>query len=611
MAIGSAVAAIATALGYGAYAGTITAVVNAVVAVASVATAYSSYASQQKSQKRAEFESAQRNAFRNFRQPLAPRRIIYGRTRVGGPLIFAHNSKPFVAHLVVALASHEVQEIESVWLFKNLLPLQPDGRCQGKYVRSIMGFAFTGSPSQDIGSVMRAATDVRPGTPNPGPLGMDAIISTADKFRGIAALYMITFLFTTTWDGQSPEFSAIVKGKKLYDPRTSTTIYSANPALTVADYLTTVMGVSWAAIDVDALISSANTCDELVALKAGGFERRYEVNGVISADQEHRDVLDTLARAMAGRVRYASGTWIIEAGAPKSSTLAFDESQVLESYEVEFERPDRALPNAVRGNFFDRGTWQPASFAAYEDTVASTAEGGISWLEIDLPLTSSHSMAQRIARIELGRARSKRSLSIPLDLRGLLARPGDVITYSAPEIGVAGLFEVEGFNLGRQETGKGAVLTTKLDLIDYNPAIFNWTPATDEQAMVRGEVVLNNVLARYITDPTYFEILDHTAPNFESDYTFAWGNPDTATISLKQIDIEIIVRIRVTDGTTESNQDVTVTRTIIDGSESALLTVTKTYGAGLSYVSHEVLTANLIARFSNNTWSPEAEATPV
>ena len=38
-------------------------------------------------------------------------------------------------------------------------------------------------------------------------------------------------------------FSAIVKGKKVFDPRTSTTAWSANAALCLRDYLTSDYGL--------------------------------------------------------------------------------------------------------------------------------------------------------------------------------------------------------------------------------------------------------------------------------------------------------------------------------------------------------------------------------
>ncbi|TAN64267.1 MAG: hypothetical protein EPN20_08580, partial [Magnetospirillum sp.] len=65
-----------------------------------------------------------------------------------------------------------------------------------------------------------------------------------------------------------PQISCVVRGKKVYDPRTDTTAYSDNAVLCLRDYLTTrdvglgVMAYELLAADVN---SSANVCDETVS----------------------------------------------------------------------------------------------------------------------------------------------------------------------------------------------------------------------------------------------------------------------------------------------------------------------------------------------------------
>ena len=63
-----------------------------------------------------------------------------------------------------------------------------------------------------------------------------------------------------------------IQGKLLYDPRTSTTVYSDNPALCVRDFITDVkfgMGADPATIDDSYTIAAANICDETVAVSSG------------------------------------------------------------------------------------------------------------------------------------------------------------------------------------------------------------------------------------------------------------------------------------------------------------------------------------------------------
>ncbi|MEK7952788.1 phage tail protein [Luteolibacter soli] len=596
------------------------AVVEAVVAVASIAYSLKQANDQRKEALQDQFNSIQRNARRNFRQPLTPRRTIFGRARVGGPLIFAHNRIGFETHLLVALAGHEVQEIESVWMFDeqlsySVIPGETFGRVAGKYGKTIILWTFKGTPTQDIGNQMRNALDPR-NTPNLGdPIGIPDVIETTDKFHGIAAIYAVTKAFSVSWEGQSPEFSAIVKGAKIYDTRSSSTAWSRNPALQARHYLVTKMGVDPANIDTPTLNASANVCDQDVPLKGGGSEKRYRGDGVFTADQPHDEVLKTLEQAMAGKIRYSSGTWFIEAGAPKEAdadTPHFTEAMVQGAYELNFDQPDRAFPNAVRGNFFDEADWQPASFPQYEDTSAIAAEGNTNWLDIDLPLTISYTAAQRIARIALRRARFRRTLSINLDLRGLLVRPGDLCKYTSLEIGLdATVFEVDGFTFLRD----GDKFLTRLDLIEYDPSIYEWDADTDELDINRGNGALASIRSRGVKNPQW----EMTTPPNPADiianhrinagYTITWEPPEYTESELQKVELTVKTYVTTTDGSSLFNytSTATYTATITNGSLSRAFNSTSVvFPSGEIAVDYGVADVSIIqAFFKNNLIGPE------
>lgn len=62
-----------------------------------------------------------------------------------------------------------------------------------------------------------------------------------------------------------PDINVLMKGRKLYDPRTGITAWSQNPALAIYDYLTSPMcGVNPADISLSHIITAANVCDEQV-----------------------------------------------------------------------------------------------------------------------------------------------------------------------------------------------------------------------------------------------------------------------------------------------------------------------------------------------------------
>jgi hypothetical protein len=75
------------------------------------------------------FEARAQGRTQQIRQPISHRRVIYGEQRVSGPLVFAATtvSNKYL-HLVIALASHEVEDIGEVYLDGEPLgPLNADG----------------------------------------------------------------------------------------------------------------------------------------------------------------------------------------------------------------------------------------------------------------------------------------------------------------------------------------------------------------------------------------------------------------------------------------------------------------------------------------------------
>lgn len=617
--IGAAVAAIATWAG--ASAGTAAAIgtaVNIAVAAASVAVSVKTARDQKKQAERAQMESNQRNAYRNFRQALTPRRIVYGRARVAGPILFATNRDQFEAHLLIGIASHEIDAFEAFYVLKDELPVLLDtesdfyGQITGPYAGNVILWPFKGTAAQNIGAKMRTAQDVRQSALYDISLG--SIIEETDRWAGIAALYVVTLEFGMSWEGQSPEFGALIRGKKILDPRTGLTAWSNNPALCARDYLVNIMAFPPSSIDEAALIAAANICDQLVPLKAGGTEKRYECNGVIGAEVSHDENLRTLARSMAGAIRYSSGKWIIEAGAPKTTAAAFDESMVLAPYAIAFEKPDRSLPNAVRGNFIDATEWQPTSYPGYRNEAAIATEGQENHLEIDLPLTTSHTMAQRIARIELGRARARQTLSLDFDLRAYTVRPGDVITYTAPDLGIdAAPYEIDAFSLSRVDNPTGTHLGVRLDLTAYDSSIFAWTPATDEIDLVRGTVVLDSIRPKFFDNLEVDERNLITTPNFSADYVFTADNPASAFKVLNLIEFRLTVEITTNDGTTDHIHTVNVTDSVtvlgLIPTKGYTVDVAFTIPGGHTYVSHTLETAEVRGNYDDSTTSPWQSAT--
>jgi hypothetical protein len=87
----------------------------------------------------------------------------------------------------------------------------------------------------------------------------------ASSYPGRALLYIRLDLSSAKFSGGLPELEVIVRGLRIYDPRTTRTIYSENPFLIARDLLTNTeygAGISSALLDTTSWNSAADRCDE-------------------------------------------------------------------------------------------------------------------------------------------------------------------------------------------------------------------------------------------------------------------------------------------------------------------------------------------------------------
>jgi len=80
-----------------------------------------------------------------------------------------------------------------------------------------------------------------------------------------AVCYAVIKIPLAQYGSGLPNITARIRGRKVFDPRTTTTVYSDNPALCLADLITsTTYGMGFS-VDNASLAIAANYCDEVVA----------------------------------------------------------------------------------------------------------------------------------------------------------------------------------------------------------------------------------------------------------------------------------------------------------------------------------------------------------
>jgi len=433
------------------------------------------------------------------------RLVHYGQTATAGQVIFQEHfgEQGETMWIVLALSGTEVEDLISMELNDVAitlptidLPGNPGGAVtSGNFSGKLSVFWHDGRESSDPFTALTLASTV-----------------WAAEMRNLRGVPCVTIKATIDEDYEGrfePVF--VFRGRKIYDPRLDDTVtggsgahraddpttwaWSQNNALAAGDYLlgievnsVLVAGMAQATtrIDYPTIIAAANVCEESVALAGGGSEDRYTVNGTINTSTSHSENLALIVASMAGQFTFSDGLWRIYAGAFRMPQHTIDEEDMI-GVPVSFTHNVGldARVNEIRGMFADASnSYVLQAYPHIVDTDAQTSDGRILIATTDMALTTSGTMAQRIARIFLRRGRLMKRLVAQYNHTQIAVLPGDnaTITYERYAINAL-IMQAEEWELGLLSDEAGNIgLGVNISFIEEESAIYDWS-TSDEQAV--------------------------------------------------------------------------------------------------------------------------------
>jgi hypothetical protein len=341
---------------------------------------------------REQYNAAQVDRIANVSSTVAPRELVLGRLRKGGSVFYrastGSNKATFV--MLVALAGHEIDAVEQIYLNDQAVTLDGNGNVQeapylitSSLTASVTAnssgiatlghtpvagsvYAYTGTQSGPDGDIVNVNAAVSGVTVTTSPnatvvyqyanngshaniravLGSDsqaadsALITllpsawtAAHRARGVAYL-VCTFQYSeTAFPNGLPVVSAVIRGAKVYDPRTTTTAWSQNPALLLRHvYQHPSFGKSAVSAEEDArIITAANACETSTGYVVGGVtdtQQLYRAALAVPFGAAARDVMDDLAQAMGGSWAFAGGQLYLRAGVWTAPVLALADADL-------------------------------------------------------------------------------------------------------------------------------------------------------------------------------------------------------------------------------------------------------------------------------------------
>ena len=453
-----------------------------------------------------------------------PQAIVYGEAVLAGTLAYrnVHGNNQSQLWAVHALCGHEVDSITDIYLDdREILNSIINGGAAGGGGVDSGTFAPTRGTVNTVEIWKHLGTSTQVADANLITADTHGDWTSSHRLRGIAYIVTMFKLNDRTearWEAGDPSnVKAKVKGKLVYDPRLdstrvidsstspltygsgahrvdtpSTWEWSDNPALCTIDYMMDSKfspfpgGIDPDRINWESVADAADDCDTLVFVppvaSPSNTEKRFTCNGVLYGTATPEQNLEALLSSMNGTLVFTGGEFVIRAGVYETPSDTLDEKDIIGPVGVKSSLSSDERVNSMKASFIDPDReYEPTetvliSPSAYIDTRDNGEELPRT---IQLPMTNSWYMAQRIVLKKLGEANNELTLTVPCNLRACRFVPGQRINLEITERGwspkVFKVLDWEFFDRGGEEIGVNVNLReddssayADPDVADYN-----------------------------------------------------------------------------------------------------------------------------------------------
>lgn len=403
-----------------------------------------------------------------------PTAQIYGKTKVGGAIFYQETTNgDDDLHRMIAFCDHEIQSFEEIYVDEFKVTTDGSGVVTtavdqaGETIdrfNTAAGASTVCQLREKLGADNQTFSEIE----------NSPTWNESHTASGIAYLHCTFHFDQDAYPMGAPTIRAVIKGKKVFDPRTSATAWSDNPALCLRDYLISTGIASSDEIDDTLFSAAANVCDENVTLAAGGTEKRYTCNGSFTTDVDPQKVISTIVNTMAGMIWYSQGKWGCKAAKYTTPILSLTEDDFRSGLSINTRNSRKDGFNKVIGLHRGEETnYQQTNFPAITSATFLNVDGGEeSTLEMDLPFVSSSATAQRIAKIALYRNREQLRISGSFGMRCLNLTVGDFVTITYDRLG----FDAKVFEVAEWSFGLASDMTLQVTMIlqEISSSVFEW-----------------------------------------------------------------------------------------------------------------------------------------
>ena len=412
-------------------------------------------------------------------------------------------------YLCIALAGHEIDAIETIYLNDVAVTLDVDGdvieapwststtttasttSISGPFIdtpipgsvvpeyefQEIFGYVATGNYSYQY---TNATSNVRI-TKYLGAAGQTAdpdLIAafpsdwtSANVVQGVAYLVVKLTYSEASFPSGAPNVSAVIRGAKLYDPRTGLTVWSENPALMMRTvYANSKFGKATVSATEDArFVAAANACDTATVYTVAGVAQPscalYRAAIVLPFGTAPKSAFDDLTQAMGGSWAFAGGELYIKPGVYTASILSLTEADLAvvsgdtqSPIKISVHRERAQKFNSVKATIWDAAQdYKQVALTQLTGAALVTRDGATLVQEATFPAIGYAPQALHIAGVMMRDARDALTLEIPVKLRAYPLELFDTVDLTLTRYG----WSAKTFmTVGRQWTSDGMILLT-------------------------------------------------------------------------------------------------------------------------------------------------------
>lgn len=379
-------------------------------------------------------------------------------------------------HQIITLAGHEIDSVMKLYLDGREVAFgaSPDSRWSTGY--------FTDSGGSLVFMAINYGSDTQ--IAQPDAVAQIPDIWTANhRQAGCAHVYLLMRYSKSVFAEGMPDIEFLIKGKKVYDPRTGQTAFTdsfgsvigQNAALCANDFLTnTRFGLGCTTVDQTVLAAAATSCDEDI-VRSGSLptEKRYAFNSSFDPTEGAEEIISQMEQGMAGKIFSRDGKIFIYPGVYRAPTVTFTIDDLRGDIRVNQTHVARSeIFNYARGTFTSDTDFQETDIPPQWNTSYIAQDGITIYEDFPINFVTSPTQCQRILKIELEKVRQGLQISLPLKLSGLLVNVGDTVNVSLSRYGWSPkIFEVMNLEIVVEDDG---VIGVDLELRETASGIYDW-----------------------------------------------------------------------------------------------------------------------------------------